>query len=61
MRFKATGMYIGECKKKDGNWIRQGRGIHMVSENRRIDGFWNEDQLNGFGRIIESNYMCKGK
>ena len=33
----------------------------MVTENRRICGFWHNDVLNGHGRIIETRYMCKGE
>ena len=56
LKFATTQIYVGECKKKsDGSFTREGRGVHIVSENERRDGFWSGDQLNGQGRIIQSS------
>ena len=41
-------------------YIREGRGIHVASTDKRIDGFWSDNVLNGLGRIIESGFMHKG-
>ena len=41
--------------------MRQGRGIWIYSPDKRVDGFWYDNKLNGFGRIIEPNTLFKGK
>ena len=59
MTYTISEIYIGECKQRDdGEWIREGRGIHIVSENERRDGFWVNDELDGAGRIIETSGNC---
>lgn len=58
--YKSVGFYIGECSNIGEKLVREGRGIHIFSPDKRIDGFWAGDQLNGYARVIETNYIFKG-
>jgi hypothetical protein len=62
IKYKSVGCYIGEAvEDEEGKFVRQGRGIWIYSLDKRLDGFWYNNHLNGLGRIIEPNLLFKGK
>lgn len=48
-------LYIGEWWGDGGKWERAGRGIQIWSDGKVYEGLWDNDKMNGYGRLILAN------
>ena len=50
VKYKNGEKYIGEW---DAKHMREGRGIHIFSNNNIYFGFWENNKMNGIGKMIK--------
>lgn len=51
------GWYKGDAVDIEGKQIRQGRGIMIWNNGSIYEGTWNEDKMEGVGRIIHPEFL----
>uniref|UniRef100_A0A0B6Y0V6 MORN repeat-containing protein 5 n=1 Tax=Arion vulgaris TaxID=1028688 RepID=A0A0B6Y0V6_9EUPU len=44
--------YEGECIQNDDSIERIGTGTHITATGMTYYGFWNQDKMNGYGKLV---------